>query len=98
MFASARSRRTVFAPPRPPSRLRRTILSVLATASVIVFATWGGVLIAQGLAGSGRTNSSLTRWINLQVDALLAIDPVLAGVIGAFGAFVCLAWFVRDHN
>ena len=74
------------------------MVSLLATGSVIAFATWGGVLIAEGLAGRGRTNSSLTRFINQQVDALLAIDPVLAGVAGALAGFVCLAWFIRDNN
>jgi len=98
MFAGTRSKRPIFAPRRPPSRLRKRILSFLSTSAVIAFATWGGVLIAEGLGGSGRTNSSLTRWINHQVDALLSINPILAGVLGALAAFVCLAWFVRDHN
>jgi formate hydrogenlyase subunit 3/multisubunit Na+/H+ antiporter MnhD subunit len=98
MFAAARSKRTIFAPPRQPSPLRRRFFSAIATVSVIAFATWGGVLIAEGLAGKGRTNNSITRWINIQVDALLAINPILAGVVGALAIFVCLAWFIRDHN
>ena len=98
MFAATRSKRTIFAPPRQPGPLRRRVFSAIATASVIAFATWGGVLIAEGLAGTGRTNNSLTRWINIQVDALLAINPILAGVLGALAVFVCLAWFIRDHN
>ena len=98
MFAATRSKRTIFAPPRQPSKLRRRITSFAATAAVIAFATWGGVLIAEGLAGRSRTNSSLTRFINQQVDALLAIDPVLAGVAGALAGLVCLAWFIRDNN
>ena len=98
MFAATRSRRHVFAPPRPPRRWVRRTLSFIATTSVIAFATWGGVLIAQGLGGTGRTNNSLTRRINYRVDELLAINPILAGVLGALGLIVCLAWFIRDHN
>lgn len=98
MFAAARSRRSIFTTTRPPGRWRRRLFSSLATTSVIALATWGGVLIAEGLAGTGRTNSSLTRWINYRVDELLAINPILAGVLGALGLFVCLAWFIRDHN
>ncbi|MDA0218318.1 MAG: hypothetical protein O3B22_01855 [Proteobacteria bacterium] len=98
MFAATRSRRSIFASPAPHRRLGKRILSFTAATAIIAFATWGGVLIAQGLAGTGRTNNSLTRWINIQVDALLGINPILAGVAGALAAFVCLAWFLRDHN
>ncbi len=98
MFAATRSKRAIFAPPRQTSKLGKRIFSFIATTSVIAFATWGGVLIAEGLAGTGRTNNSITRWINIQVDALLGINPILAGVLGALAAFVCLAWFIRDHN
>lgn len=98
MFAAARSRRPIFSSPRPLGRWRKRLVSFLATTSVIAFATWGGVLVAEGLAGTGRTDSGLTRWINYRVDELLAINPILAGVLGALGIFVCLAWFIRDHN
>ena len=98
MFAATRSKRPIFAPARPQGAMWKKIGSFLATSAVIAFATWGGVLIAQELGGSGRTNNGLTRWINRWIDQLLAIDPILAGVLATLAGFVCLAWFIRDHN
>lgn len=98
MFAASRSKRSIFAPARPRGGLARRIGTFLTTTGVIAFATWGGVLIAEGLAGSGRTNNGLTRWINTWMDKFLAIDPVIAAALAALAGFVCLAWFIRDHN
>lgn len=98
MFAATRTKRPIFAPARSQGAVWKKLGSFFATTTVIAFATWGGVLIAQELGGPGRTNSGLTRWINRMVDQILAIDPILAGGLAALAGFVCLAWFIRDHN
>ena len=98
MFATSRSRRPIFAPPRRSNTVWRKIVAYTVTTTVIALSTWGGVLIADTLGRQGRTNSSVTRWINRQIDQILAIDPVLAGVLGALFGMVCLALYVRDHN
>jgi len=99
MFAASRSnKRPIFTAARQPSRLWRKLLSFCSTTIVVALATWGGVLIAEGLGGTGRTDNAITRWINTWVDKLLAVDPVLAAVLAAVTGFVCIAFFVRDHN
>ncbi len=98
MFATTRSRRPIFAPPRQSHHLWRKITTFTVTTAVIALSTWGGVVIADLLSQNGRTNSSVTRWINRQVDLILLIDPILAGVLAALCGMVCLAFFVRDHN
>jgi len=98
MSAATRSKRPIFAPARTAGHTRRRFASFLATTALIALSTWGGVLIAHELGGSGRMNSGVARWVNRQVDALLGIDPVLAAVLAALTGFVCIAFFVRDHN
>jgi hypothetical protein len=99
MFAStARNRRPNFTnrkqQPSKPSRIAKFV----STTTVIALTTWGGVALAQYLAGRDGVDNGIIRFVNGLAYDISSIDPVLSVIAGGLFGMFLLVFFIRDHH
>ena len=99
MFASSdRNRRPNFSSRKQqPSRSSR-IVAFLSATTVIAIATWGGMTLAELLAGRDGIDNGIIRFINRLAYDISNIDPVLSVIAAGLFGMVLLVFFIRDHH